>query len=122
MQLFRLKLPVLLILLLGLCEITSGIGCNRNSSDGKPNAATIAVYMQQRYRRELHADQYSMNYIPKSTSTVLISVTHYPTANRQLISTQIESAKELIRKKGQELFDLSTIEIEVEIKEIERPR
>ena len=74
--------------------------------------------MQQRYRREMDQDGFEINYLPQDDK-ILISVRCRPSSNRNLIGTLIDSAKEIIHRKGAELYKLEQVDVNVEIKEID---
>lgn len=78
----------------------------------------LSVYMEQRYRRELHKDRFSINYLPQSNDTILIKIQFYPNANRQLINSLITSAREIIQRVGPTQFKVENVNIEVEMKEL----
>jgi len=81
----------------------------------------LALYMESRYRRELHKDDFSFNYVPRPPNTIFVQIKYYPHASQQTISILIQSARELINSVGKEKFDLNRIDIKVEMQMIEPP-
>ena len=109
-----LLVPALVLLL------TSLTGCPFDSTNGRQDkVGELSVYMQQRYRRELQADGFEINYIPVPPSKIRIMVRYKPQASRSLIGTLVDSAKEIIRRKGLELYQLQQVDVDVEMKEID---
>jgi hypothetical protein len=114
---FAIFAPVAIIAVISLRSIRQEVPQEQAAQYEK--VGRLAVFMQQRYRRELHEDGFSFNYIPKPPDKILISVQYKATASRNLISTLVSSAKEIIHRKGSELFQLEQIEVDVELKAVD---
>ncbi len=100
------------------CLLVGTSGCEALQVGGDNRLGQLSVYMQQRYRRELHKDNFEINYSAHPPKKILISVRHRPSANRNLIGELVESAREIIRRKGYELYRLENIEVDVEMREL----
>ena len=100
--------------------LTTLVGCPFSDTVGQQDKiGELAVYMQQRYRREIQADGFEINYIPAPPSKIRIMVRYKPQASRSLIGALVDSAKEIIRRKGFELYQLQQVDVDVEMKEID---
>jgi hypothetical protein len=96
--------------------------CNKNGDgSSEDHVNQLALHMEQLYRRELERDHFSIHYIPKPPATILIAVQTYPDANRNLIQTLNESAREIIQRLAPS-YKLDTVNIETQITEISAPR
>jgi len=87
------------------------------TSESEENINKLALHMEQLYRRELEKDRFSMHYIPKPPATILITIQSYPDANRQLILTLTQSAREIIQRTSH-TFNVETVNVETHTEEL----
>lgn len=94
-------------------------GSSPEANDREEKVGRLAVYMQQRYRRELQTDGFEINYVPAPPDKIMIMVKYKPTASRSMITTLLESAKEIIHRKGMEMYGLSQVDVETVLHEVD---
>ena len=95
-------------------------GCFKNEQNSTENLGKLALHMEQLYRRELHKDRFAIHYVPKPPSTILITIQAYPDANRQLILTLTDSAKEIIQRTAP-TYQLDSVNVESQTTELSPP-
>lgn len=109
-----------LLILIGLVFFSSS--CFQDNEIWKPSeVGKLALRLESKYKRELFNNNYSLHFAAIQPNTVVVRVRYYPDADIQMIYTVINQAETLIKKTGQEEFNLVDVRVKVEMKKIDRP-
>ena len=116
----RALLPI--ALWIGLTAVLFAFGgCKDKSKEQREERlGRLSLHMQQLYKRELHKDRFSINYVPRPPDTIMIMIQEYPDANKSLVLSLIASAKEIVHNISHQ-FELDSVNVEYQITEIEPP-